>query len=60
MTDFYLGSEWYLLNFIISEQMENYRRDSCWHHYVHRGLLAARAGDSRFIVGWTILDSELV
>ena len=60
MSEYYGGCDWYLENYIISEQMENYRRASCWHHYVHRGLLAARAGDSRFIVGWTILDSESV
>ena len=60
MRDYYLGIEWYLENYIISEQMDNYRLKSFWHHWLYRGLFAAIAGDSRFIVGWTILDSESV
>ena len=50
--------EWYLENYIISEQMENYRMNSFWYHWLHRGLFAALAGDARFIAGWEILDSE--
>jgi len=60
MGDYYLGSEWYLRNFIISEQMENYRVNSFWYHWLYRGLFAAKAGDARFIVGWEVMDSESI
>jgi len=60
MSGYYGGCDWYLENYIISEQMENYRINSAWHHFLYRGRLASVAGDSRFIVGWEILDSESV
>lgn len=54
----FLGADWYLENFILTETKENYRINSFWHYWWYRGLLAAIAGDDRIVADFGIMDSE--
>jgi len=46
----------YLENHIISEQKEQYRVNSFWQYWQHRGLLVAIDGDARIVAYLGIID----